>query len=336
VPPPRLTSLVESCGCVAKASPSLIAAIEDLVRSEGGPPIGDDAVWIGEHRGMGVIASVDLITPLVDDPYTFGSIAANHSLTDLYAMGAEVLSALSIVAVPIEINTEVVIEIMKGAISVVAEAGGTIRGGHTLVDPEPKFGLCVFGVAAPGNILRKSDATPRDLVFMTKALGTGLVTTAGKFDEATDADLSAAVRSMLLPSRLQSTCLHGIANAVTDVSGFGLLGHLCEVSSSSKVRVIVDGRSVPLLPGALDYSNKGILTGGGLRNARYYEASVTAARELDAALINVLYDPQTAGGLVFTAPEGSAAVIRRRFHDLGLELWRIGRVEKGDGVVVTA
>jgi len=236
----------------------------------------------------------------------------------------------------VDIDPEVVFAVLRGAANVVEEAGGAIVGGHTMLDREPKFGLCVFGTVKDERLLQKSTATVGDDLFLTKPIGTGLITTAAKFDEADPVHLAAAIQSMTSSSRTALLCLHQDATAATDVSGFGLIGHVAEVARASRVGARLESPLVPLLPGALQYARDGIVTGGGMRNASYYEALLTVDPDVDLALLTVLNDPQTAGGLLFTASPDREPQLSQRFQDAGLEVSRIGVLTADERITVTS
>lgn len=334
-----LTSLARAGGCAAKYSAArletLLAglvtpAAENLLI--GLDPADDAAVYrLDDDRAL--VFTVDFFPPVVDDARTFGRIAAVNALNDVFAMGGAPLLALSVTAFPEELPVEMLGELLAGAQEACAEAGAILAGGHTIRDDEPKYGLAVVGTVHPDGIWPKSGARPGDALFLTKELGTGIVLQAERAGGAPPAALASAVASMSMLNRAAAEVLRPFRpNAVTDVTGFGLLGHAYEVASRSGVRLVVDGSALPALPGALDLAAAGMRTGGDRRNREYAEQHVdSAAAPPHEALA---YDPQTAGGLLVTLPAAKAAVLEATFGDRGLELYRIGSIETGSGVAL--
>src|SRR5579884_2005196 len=231
----------------------------------------DDAAVYRLSPEQALIETVDFFPPVVDDPFTYGAIAAANSMSDVYAMGGDVLFALNIAAFPADLPPAILTAIFEGGASKVAEAGGVIAGGHTVTDDEPKYGLSVTGTVHPDRILTKAGAQIGDRVFLTKPLGTGVITTAIKNQVASPADAEAAIRSMLTLNRAASVAARRAGvNACTDITGFGLLGHATEVAIKSGVGLHVSAAAIPLLPGALRYVAKGQVPGGLVRNRDYY------------------------------------------------------------------
>ena len=280
--------------------------------------------------------TTDFFAPLVDDPYAFGAIAAANALSDVYAMGAEVVLALNIAAFPEDMAPETIAAILRGGADKVAEAGGLIAGGHTIIDAEPKYGLCAVGVVHPKAVLTKAGAQPSDVLFLTKPLGTGIITTAAMRDEAAPEHLQAAIENMVQLNRHPShIAREAQAHALTDVTGFGLLGHGYEMATASGVRLRLHSSAVPILDGALDYAGRGLLTGGAGRNRKYLADKVTVADGIPEALEHILFDPQTSGGLLMAVAPNRPGDVEKRFADAGLPVWRIGDVAEGSGVEVT-
>jgi selenide, water dikinase len=335
----RLTDLTASGGCAAKYS---AARLDELLRgfvpaeSEdllvGLDPADDAAVYrLDDERAL--VFTVDFFPPLVDDPRAFGAIAATNALNDVFAMGGTPLLALSVAAFPEELPTEVVAEILAGADEAVRAAGALLAGGHTIRDREPKYGLAVVGTVHPAGIWPKSGASPGDVLYLTKPLGTGLVLHGVARGLAGDDELREAVGWMTTLNRTAADALRpSTPNAVTDVTGFGLLGHAHEMARRSEVRIALDAASLPALPGALEVARAGERTGGDRRNREYGDVEVAA--RVPAELAALAYDPQTAGGLLVSLPAERAAVLEARFGGDGLFLRRIGRVEHGDGVTL--
>lgn len=296
----------------------------------------DDAAVYRLNDKQAVVLTVDFFGPLVDDPYDWGAIAAANAMSDIYAMGGEVLLALNVAAFPETLPTETIGLILRGGADKVAEAGGVIAGGHTIRDDEPKYGLCVLGTITPDRILTKGGAEPGDVLFLTKPLGTGLVATAAMRDEAAPDDLATAVASMKRLNRDASRISREAANALTDVTGFSLLGHGCEMARASGCALRIVSPAVPLLPGALDYAGRGVSTGGAERNRGHFAPSVRIDAGVSEAMRGVLWDPQTSGGLLIAAPAEQAAAMQQRFAAAGEPLWAIGEVVEGEGIEVTA
>lgn len=279
--------------------------------------------------------TTDFFAPLVDDPYAYGAIAAANAMSDVYAMGGEVVLALNVTAFPDELAGETIAAILRGGRDKVAEAGGVVAGGHTIIDAEPKFGLCVLGLVHPERVLRKAGARLGDAFFLTKPLGTGIITTAAKQDEAAPEHLDAAIESMVRLNRhVSHLAREAGAHALTDVTGYSLLGHGYEMAAASGVCLRFEASRVPLLPGALDYAARGIVTGGAARNRAYLAGKVRIASGISEAIEHVLFDPQTSGGLLFAVDAGRAGEVELRFEAAGEPVWRIGKAFEGEGVEV--
>ena len=337
---PALTGLTVGGGCAAKYS---AARLEELLKGfvpveaenllVGLSPADDAAVYkLDDERAL--VFTVDVFPPLVDDPAIFGCIAATNALNDVFAMGGVPLLALSIAAFPEELPNEVLAAVFAAADAQVRAAGALLAGGHTIRDAEPKYGLAVVGTVHPDGIWPKSGARPGDAVFLTKPLGTGLVLAgygkgivgAAEHDEAVRwmTTLNAAAADVLRPFR---------PNAVTDVTGFGLFGHVHETAERSGVRIRIDASSMPALDGALEVARQGVRTGGDPRNRDFAAPHVTSDG-VDDDLLALGYDPQTAGGLLISLPADKALSLDAEFRARELFLRRIGSVEDGAGVVV--
>lgn len=293
----------------------------------------DAAVWrVSDDQAL--ILTTDFFTPVVDDPYTYGAVAAANAMSDVYAMGGQVLLALSIAAFPPKLPSEVLGAILKGAADKVAEAGGIIAGGHTVDDDEPKFGLAVMGSVHPDRLGRKGGARPGDLLLLTKPLGTGIITTAAKGGAADAAHLEAAIRSMLLLNRRAAELVQQVeVHALTDITGFGLLGHGYEMAEASGAALRIDFDRVPFLPGSLDYADQWLFPGGACNNQRTYEAHVTFDG-LEEELQMLLLTPETSGGLLVALSPGEAGRYEALCRAAGQDVWRIGQVVDGSGIQV--
>lgn len=298
----------------------------------------DDAAVFRVSADLAVIQTIDFFTPVVDDAYTYGVIAAANSMSDVYAMGGDVSFALNVACFPETLPPSILSDILRGGADKVTEAGGVIAGGHTVTDTEPKYGLSVTGFVHPERIWRKAGAQPGDALFLTKPIGTGVISTALKNDDVDRGHLQAAVESMSTLNRWASELARRFpVSSCTDITGFGLLGHAQEVAAASDAQLRVSASSVPLLPGAENYATAGRVPGGLRRNRRYYlNHGVSLAEQLSPAMSDLLFDPQTSGGLLFTIPSASAGEAVTAFSDADVPLWRIGSVEPGYGVVVDA
>jgi selenide,water dikinase len=338
----KLGELAQAGGCAAKYSAArLQELLSGFVPAEsddllvGLNPADDAAVYrLDDERAL--VFTVDFFPPLLDDPADFGAIAATNALNDVFAMGGLPLLALSVAAFPEELPTETVGAVLAAAAEQVQAAGAILAGGHTIRDEEPKYGLAVVGTASLEGIWTKSTAKPGDVVFLTKPLGTGLVLHGHKKGLVGDDELAGAVSWMRRLARDPAELLRPFEpSAVTDVTGFGLLGHVHETAERSGVRVVLEARTLPLLEGALEVVRAGENTGGDRRNREFAGAHVTVDGASDE-LVTVAYDPQTSGGLLICVPADRAPVLQATFDQRGVFVRRIGRVEEGAGVVLAA
>jgi selenide, water dikinase len=335
----KLSELVTAGGCAAKyAAGRLEELLAGFVAPEaenllvGLSPADDAAVYkLDDERAL--VFTVDFFPPVVDDPRDFGAIAAANALNDVFAMGGSPLLALSVAAFPEELPVSVLADILAGADETVRAAGALLAGGHTIRDNEPKYGLAVVGTAHPDAIWAKSNAAPGDALFLTKPLGTGLVLHGAKRELAGDAELAEATRWMRMLNREAADAVRPFQpNAVTDVTGFGLLGHAWETADRSGVRIVLDAGSLPALSGALEVARGGEVTGGDRRNREFAGEHVDVANGVAADVVALAWDPQTAGGLLIALPKERGAVLQATFDAAGLFLARIGSVEEGSGV----
>jgi selenide,water dikinase len=336
----NLTDLASCGGCAAKYSAARLeqllqgfvpAEAEDLL--VGLAPADDAAVYrLDEERAL--IFTLDFFPPVVDDPADYGAIAATNALNDVFAMGGSPLLALSIAAFPEELPMEMLAEIFAAADAQVRAAGGLLAGGHTIRDAEPKYGLAVIGTVHPEGIWPKSGARPGDTLFLTKPLGTGLIMSGFKKGLAGTMQLGRAIRWMRTLNKDAADVLRlASPNAVTDVTGFGLLGHAHEVAERSGVRVRLESERFPAIDGALDLARKGIRTSGDPRN-RDFAARHVRTSGVSEVLEALAYDPQTAGGLLISIPAERGPALEAEFSSRRLFLRRIGQVEEGTGVLV--
>jgi len=335
IPETRLTELTDCGGCAAKLGADLLA---DALAGLGAQPApreliaglapADDAAAYRISDELAIIGTVDFFPPLVDDARTFGEIAAANALSDVFAMGGRVLFALAIAAFPEELPRDVLAAVSEGAAAKTREAGGTLAGGHTIRDPEPKYGLAVIGAAHPDRLLRKGGARPGDTLILTKRLGTGLIVSGNRQGKAAAPDVDAAIDQMRVLNGSAADVLvrHGVV-AATDVTGFGLLGHGLEMSRASRATFAFDAAALPALAGALELASDGVETGGAAHNRRFAAPSLTVAADVASERLALAHDPQTSGGLLAAIGAEALPALRREFDDAGIEHWVVGHVE---------
>ena len=288
----------------------------------------DDAGVYKLTAELALVQTVDFFTPIVDDPYTYGAIAAANSLSDIYAMGGRPISALSILAYPAKGDLDDLEQILRGGAEKIREAGCALIGGHSVADDEIKFGYSVTGTIHPARIKPNAGARAGDSLVFTKAVGTGVIATALKRGIARAEDVEASVRSMLeLNRRACEAMLAFDVHGCTDVTGFGLIGHAREMALGSGVTIEIDVDAVPLLPGALDYARQGALPGGLKNNREFASCVVEKTREVAPEVEDLLYDPQTSGGLLISLAEDDAAELLRSLPGART----IGRVRAREG-----
>ena len=272
----------------------------------------DDAGVFQLTSDIAVVQTVDYFPPIVDDAYTYGAIAASNSLSDIYAMGGQPKTALSIVGFPTHgVDFSILGDIMRGGIDKLNEAGVALLGGHSVRDDEIKFGYSITGIIDPKNIKQNNGARPGDRVILTKPLGTGLITTAVKKGQAASEHIQAAVASMLQLNRKASEiAIEFEVDAMTDIAGFGLAGHAAEIAKASQVSITFNHGAIPLLPGTLDYSKQGFCAGGLTSNREFFEKKVSISESVSVEMVNVFFDPQTSGGLlIFCQPETAGSLL---------------------------
>jgi selenide,water dikinase len=332
----NLTDLATAGGCAAKYSASRLeellrgfvpADAEDLL--VGLDPADDAAVYrLDDERAL--VFTIDFFPPIVDDPEDFGAIAATNALNDVFAMGGAPLLALSVAALPEELPTEIVRAIFDGAERQVREAGALLAGGHTIRDAEPKYGLAVVGTVRPDGVWTKSSALAGDALYLTKPLGTALVLGGAKRGVSSG---DAAISWMRTLNRDAADVVRRVGpSAVTDVTGFGLAGHVHELASRSGVRVVLESSGLPALDGALDAARAGVSTAGTRANREFAPMEVGAVAD---ELVELAYDPQTAGGLLVSLPREKGPSLEAEFARAELFLARVGSVEAGAGVALT-
>lgn len=332
----RLTSFSHGAGCGCKLGPSdletLLGTLSLPAVSEGvlvGSDTGDDAAVVRLPDGTALIATLDFFTPIVDDPYDWGRIAATNALSDVYAMGGRPFLTLNIASWPVDdLPLEMLGQVLQGGADVAAKAGAAVLGGHSITDPEPKYGMVALGLADSERIVRNSTAVPGARLFLTKPLGLGIVSTAVKRGLADPALLATAVELMTtLNEDASLAMLDAGAEAATDVTGFGLLGHLHRMLRSSGVSATIDASTVPVLDGVLDLARSDVVPGGTKRNHAFVSPH-TDWGELTAPEQFVLADAQTSGGLLIAATDGDR--IAAELDSRHVPFAEIGRVEAGD------
>ncbi len=302
----------------------------------------DDAAVYRVSDEVAIVETVDFFPPIVDDPYTYGAIAAVNSMSDIFAMGGEVLFALNVAGFPRELPKDIIAAIFKGGADKVREAGGVIAGGHTVVDAEPKYGLCVTGRVHPKRILLKGGLRSGQKIFLSKPLGTGVIATAAKDGACPPAVLQGAVDSMLRLNRAAAEVAQEVgAGGATDITGFGLLGHAGEMVEASGAGIALRMKDIPLLAGALALAEKGHWSGGMKRNRRHVEDTfgkggrLAIDPSLSEAQVNLLYESETSGGLFFAVAPDKVAAVSEGFKRRGEACWLIGEVTKDVRIAVS-
>ena len=340
----RLTELTDCGGCAAKLGADLLAEVLGGLGADPAPDdllVGlttpDDAAVYRLSPELAIVGTLDFFPPLVDDPETFGAIAAANALSDVFAMGGRVLFALAIAAFPDEMSRDTMAAIFAGASRAVRDAGGTLAGGHTIRDREPKYGLAVIGAAHPERLLLKGGASAGDTLVLTKPLGTGLLVSGRRQGRTTPAQLDGAIASMSHLNRTASEVFvaSGLRGA-TDVTGFGLLGHALEMARASGTRFVIDSAALPAIDGAIDLAAAGVETGGATHNRRFLAGALDTEPGVDPARVTLAFDPQTSGGLLGAVPADRLAELERALREAGEPWWRIGRVEAGAGIGLIA
>ena len=332
----RLTQQVKAGGCASKLPPGVLAAVLSNLPKQidanllVGFDTSDDAGVYRIAPNLALVQTVDFFTPLVDDPFTFGRIAATNAVSDVYAMGGRPVTALSIVCFPQDGDLEVLQTIMRGGMATLAEADCVVLGGHSVRDAEIKFGYAVTGLIDPDRALTNTGAQQGDDLILTKPIGTGVITTALKQDKAESEWVAAAIRSMTTLNRTAAEIVAACdgVHAMTDVTGFGLMGHGRELALGSRMTIELNVDQVPLIPGALEAIHRGAVPGGLLANREFAEcisADAPGSRIPDD-LRALLYDPQTAGGLLISVAASNSGHLRDALNQAGVEATKIGAV----------
>lgn len=287
----------------------------------------DDAGVYKLSEDQALIQTLDFFTPMVDDPYTFGQIAATNAINDIYAMGGKPLLTMNVVCFPKCEDMSILAKILEGGLSKIKEAGALLVGGHSVDDNEPKYGLAVSGLVHPEQIISNSGARPGDLLYLSKPLGNGVVTTAIKAEMVAAQDAEEAIRWMTTLNKAGSEVMQqcGIKTA-TDVTGFGLMGHLFEMASASDVEVEIYTEAVPFMSGALEYASLGLIPAGAYANRDYLEGKLLYQGQIDPNRRELLFCPETAGGLLMAVPTGREEEFLHNMASRKVKVFLIGRV----------
>lgn len=333
----KLTKLASCAGCGAKVGAGTLARLLDGFRTHTDPRLivgydkSDDASVYVLDENTALVQTTDFFPPIVDDPFLFGQIAAANALSDIYAMGGEPKLALNIMCLAPGMAKETVQDILRGGYDKAYEAGVIITGGHSILDPEPKYGLAVTGFVHPKKLLTNSAARPGDVLLLTKPLGIGVLTTAAKAELASPEAMALAHRLMTTLNKAARDCMVRYAvHACTDVTGFGLLGHAFEMAQGSDTHLTLFPGEIDLIPEALEFARDGILPAGMYRNRHYAEAAVDPG-STELAVQDMLYDPQTSGGLLIAAAPEDADALLRELRGAVPSAQRIGVVEAYQG-----
>ncbi len=337
----RLTELSSCAGCAAKLGAAELHSVMQRVSPATNAHVllgygtNDDAGVYLLEDGPALVQTVDFFTPIVDDPYDFGRIAATNALSDVYAMGGRPLTALNIVAFPEDLDLAILSRILEGGAEVARAAGVAVLGGHTIKDAEPKYGMAITGIVDPKRMVTNAGAQLGDALVLSKPLGTGVLTTARKRGLIADQDLDEAIRWMtLLNDRAAAAMLIAGAHAATDITGFGLLGHAINMARASKVRLVFDSTAVPFMRSVLDLIERGAVAGGTRHNAEAHAAFTTFSPSVPRAVRMALSDAQTSGGLLISVAPSAADRLANDLQKHGARAAIVGEVREGADIEV--
>lgn len=293
------------------ADPNLIVGLERA----------DDAGVYKLSDDLALVQTIDFFTPVVDDPFTFGQIAAANALSDVYAMGGKPLTAMNVVCFPIQsMNISVLKDILKGGLDKIREAEVTLVGGHSVEDTELKYGLSVTGTIHPERVLTNAGARPGDKLILTKPLGTGIINTAIKGKMASDESISKVIKLMTTSNKEASYIMQAVGvNSCTDITGFGFLGHACEMAQASDAGMLIHASSIPSIPEAEEYAKTGLVPGGTQRNRKFRAHQIEIDPAISPEMIDILFDPQTSGGLLISVPQEKTDELLNRLIKTGIE-----------------
>lgn len=333
----KLTSLTKTSGCAAKIGPGILhEALSSLPKFEDpnllvGFETNDDACVYKINDDTVAIQTVDFFPPMVDDPYTFGQIAAANALSDIYAMGGNPATTMNLLCFPSCLDISIMREILAGGYSKVKEAGAVVAGGHTIADPTPKYGLSVTGFAHPKEILSNSNAKTGDVLILTKPLGLGIMNTAAKAELLNEDKINEITAIMCTLNKYAKECMKGLeVHACTDITGFSLVGHSYEMAYGSNKTIEIFSDSVPVIKEALEYARMGIIPEGMYNNLEYLKDKFTLKSNISQEIQDILLDPQTSGGLLISLPEKNAKEYLSRIGEFAAYAKVIGQVtDKG-------
>ena len=345
----KLTSLAACAGCAAKMGAQTLKQLLLPLKQYDNPNLlvglkaSDDAAVYQLQPDLAIVQTVDFFPPVVNDPYNYGAIAAANAMSDVYAMGGEVIMGINVVAFPEDLPPRLLSRILQGGADKMAEVGAVVAGGHTVIDNEPKYGISVTGTIHPNEIFTKGGAQVGDQLYLTKPLGIGVITTAHKREVVDAAHLQTAVTSMTTLNRAAAQALKKVGakyiHACTDITGFGILGHSSEMASQSEgVDLLLHSAKLPWLPGAYNYAKAGCIPGGAGRNRQFLQDEaqprVTFLHEIDPVIEDLLFDPETSGGLFFAVSADQSASVEQAFAEAGVTLWQVGEAQAGNGLVL--
>lgn len=330
----RLTELSRTSGWAAKIGPEVLAKILDKLPKMNnenlmvGVETSDDAAVYKLNEDTALIQTLDFFTPVVDDPYTFGQIAATNSLSDVYAMGGKPIVAMNIVCFPNCLPIEILGEILRGGADKVLEAGAVVVGGHSVEDEEPKYGLSVSGIVHPSKVLRNYGCKEGEVLILTKPLGVGIINTAIKGELASKEAMDKNIKNMTTLNKYAAEiiCKYEIS-ACTDITGFGLMGHVYEMASASNVSLKLNKNSIPYIKEAKEYAEMGLVPGGTYNNKNYLESKYKL-ENVEVWMEDILFDPQTSGGLLVSCSKKDAEKILKELNELEIKSSIIGEVFK--------
>ncbi len=305
-------------GLEIKSHPNLIVGLETP----------DDAGVYKLDSNRALIQTLDFLTPVTDSPYEFGQIAAANSLSDVYAMGGTPITVMNIVCFPGKDMAEnILTETLQGGLDKIDESGATLVGGHTVDDPEFKYGLSVTGIVHPDKVLTNSGAQSGDVIILTKPVGTGIMSTAIKGRVAKEEDIKEVVKVMSMLNKTAANVMsHFKVSACTDVTGFGLAGHLLEMAKGSKKHIRLETQKVPLLNSVLDFANRGMVPGGAGKNRKFFEKFIQVGKSVDKAMLDLMFDPQTSGGLLISLQKEEGKAFIEKMETLDQKAWIIGKI----------
>lgn len=326
----KLTQMTEASGWAAKIGPEVLAQVlcqlpkiddKNLIV---GIETSDDAAVYKINDDTAIIQTLDFFTPIVDDPYTFGQIAAANALSDVYAMGGEPILALNIVCFPDCLDIRILGEILKGGADKVKEAGAVTVGGHSIHDNEPKYGLSVMGRVHPNKVLPNANSKPGDVLILTKPIGSGVINTAIKGEIAEEKHIKEVIKHMSTLNKYAADIARKYnINACTDITGFGLLGHAFEMAEGSGVTIEIKSPSIEFIDGAVEYAKMGMLPAGTYRNKKHIENKYTS-ENVEEYLLDLLFDPQTSGGLMYSLPKREGYKLLEELNSRGIDAFIVG------------